>query len=423
MKFALYVTLLMMSLAGTARAQQNWWFDVEVIVFDRGQSVSASEEQFEYADNLATPPAGWDLLGKLLQPDISLLKQSLPHCQHEPAADWPRPLWQAPDALSTVADTPAADPSSLSTGNAQRLSTGNAQYVTPAQAAAWWLEFHGPQPVDIRIPAVKSCQPDTPWLTYANNRWQRHLPDNSLPMPDVLPVIPKGSDAFKGSPQVLSADALQLTKLSEQIRRTRGLTRLLHTAWRQPVAFGQNKAPSVRLFAGQNYASQFQADGRQRQPDPWREDNDLEMQAEGPASADSNRFFDRLDSRLRQAEPLDVAGMLATLSPAATAPADGSSLAPMEGGEPIWQLDGQVRVYLKYINRVPYLHIDSELFYRQPIPLDPEAISDGAEPEYQLVSVPFNQIRRVISKQLHYFDHPLFGMVIEIRRYNIPEGF
>ena len=36
---------------------------------------------------------------------------------------------------------------------------------------------------------------------------------------------------------------------------------------------------------------------------------------------------------------------------------------------PIWEIDGTIKVFLKYINRVPYLHVDSEMFYRQPVPL------------------------------------------------------
>ena len=40
---------------------------------------------------------------------------------------------------------------------------------------------------------------------------------------------------------------------------------------------------------------------------------------------------------------------------------------------------------------------------------------------YKLVSVPLAEQRRVISTQLHYFDHPLFGFVVQIRRYNRPD--
>ena len=89
---------------------------------------------------------------------------------------------------------------------------------------------------------------------------------------------------------------------------------------------------------------------------------------------------------------------------------------------PIWEIDGTIKVFLKYINRVPYLHVDSEMFYRQPVPLsyfsseDDSTVENTAPPEYRLVSVP----RRIISTQLHYFDHPLFGFVVQVRRYQRP---
>jgi len=45
---------------------------------------------------------------------------------------------------------------------------------------------------------------------------------------------------------------------------------------------------------------------------------------------------------------------------------------------------------------------------------------DYLQPNF-LHSVNFNQLRRVISKQVHYFDHPLFGMVVRINRHKWPE--
>ena len=87
------------------------------------------------------------------------------------------------------------------------------------------------------------------------------------------------------------------------------------------------------------------------------------------------------------------------------------------------------------------MHIDSNLDFRQPI-FDPKktqpiAYSSNArseqgaivanqqqpsslQPNY-LQSAQFNQLRRVISKQVHYFDHPLFGMIVRINRYRWPE--
>lgn len=109
---------------------------------------------------------------------------------------------------------------------------------------------------------------------------------------------------------------------------------------------------------------------------------------------------------------------------------------------PIWEIDGTIKVFLKYINRVPYLHVDSELYYRQPVPLhyfsnefgNEDASTNNVSIEkdsaathsegqaYKLVSVPLIEQRRIISTQLHYFDHPLFGFVVQVRRYNRPSA-
>jgi len=99
----------------------------------------------------------------------------------------------------------------------------------------------------------------------------------------------------------------------------------------------------------------------------------------------------------------------------------------------------------------------SELFYRQPVPSEyftnstfgdaaisnadnssqdapipvSEAVLAATEAsaedspsaqavEYKLASIPLAEQRRVISTQLHYFDHPLFGFIVQIRRYHRP---
>ena len=77
-------------------------------------------------------------------------------------------------------------------------------------------------------------------------------------------------------------------------------------------------------------------------------------------------------------------------------------------------------MYLENLGRTPYLHIDSDLDFRAPITLRLPGETD-VEPNNFLQSFHFDQLRRVISTQLHYFDHPLFGMVVQIRRYEPPK--
>lgn len=76
---ALLATMLPLISTSTV-AQQNWWFDVEVLIFDRGQAITEQNETFDYDENLAPASADWDMLGDYLRPDISMLRQNLPVC-------------------------------------------------------------------------------------------------------------------------------------------------------------------------------------------------------------------------------------------------------------------------------------------------------------------------------------------------------
>ncbi|MEM0515306.1 CsiV family protein [Pseudoalteromonas sp. YIC-827] len=76
-------------------------------------------------------------------------------------------------------------------------------------------------------------------------------------------------------------------------------------------------------------------------------------------------------------------------------------LSPSPHYEPQWQLDGFLKVHLNH-----YLYITSNLVTR--------AIGDTDTS----VSGEFSQFRRVISGEIHYFDHPQIGMLVQIRRFN-----
>jgi hypothetical protein len=81
---------------------------------------------------------------------------------------------------------------------------------------------------------------------------------------------------------------------------------------------------------------------------------------------------------------------------------------------PLWQLDGEFKVFLQYIGGVPYLHIDNDLRFKRPT-----QYNQYGEPT-AFDNIEMKQLRRVISQQIHYFDHPLFGVIVQIRRYQRP---
>ncbi|MEG3766433.1 CsiV family protein [Alteromonas sp. 14N.309.X.WAT.G.H12] len=451
-----YVTvtayLLLLFTCAPVHADDDWWFDVEVILFDRNLSIDDLNEKFEEQGSLAPTVASMDLIDNYLRPDISALKQGLPRCDAPPTPLWiPKPSleqilathtrWQAEqgfvaDAAQPSTDKLNEDPSLPAASAAktvdqmdlaQRLGppTDDKQTTPPVTAeaiAGYWVAFSGINDyAPVSVPDFHYCEQPQPWLTYEQGQWQTHFPDNTLPAPENVPEFLEGRD-WPRSPvaHLLPYDKLELTDLSRQIRQTRGLKRLLHVAWRQPVKFGQDNAEAVRLIAGNNYGTEFDISGKPiGEEEPTAEivtpDNDVH-------SITNDDFFTQLNTVLNQGDPIPFSEMMALNQPESIMQ-PGSLAGAKEGNNlAIWQLDGYLKVYLKYINRVPYLHIDSEIQYRQPI-VDKEQSADGSEvPVLQLTSVPFHQVRRVISKQVHYFDHPLFGMVVEIRRYKRPQG-
>ena len=146
-------------------------------------------------------------------------------------------------------------------------------------------------------------------------------------------------------------------------------------------------------------------------------------------------IFTDLEMRLANPSPISYDDFKALDSPLIVEQ-DEDGVSDVAFRTPIWEIDGTIKVFLKYINRVPYLHVDSEMYYRQPVPLhyfsneeastnnvsnEKGSAADNSEGQaYKLVSVPLVEQRRIISTQLHYFDHPLFGFIVQVRRYNRP---
>ncbi|CAG9296618.1 peptidoglycan binding protein CsiV [Celerinatantimonas diazotrophica] len=106
---------------------------------------------------------------------------------------------------------------------------------------------------------------------------------------------------------------------------------------------------------------------------------------------------------------------------------DANQVNPSQG--PFWELQGGIKISLQH-----YLYIDSKLLLTEPNPAaaqddssdsvvktsnDGEDLTNSPEmqsPPPALLSYKFDQKRRVRSGEIHYFDHPKFGMIIQIRK-------
>mgnify|MGYP000421609426 CR=1 FL=1 len=212
---------------------------------------------------------------------------------------------------------------------------------------------------------------------------------------DQVPIYLRQANQSKPSPiaHLLDGEDLYLAEIAKKLFKQRDIAPLLHIEWRQAVEFGEQNAPFVHLFAGKRLNITDQITNTAFASDSALSTNDNQQD-----------FFNVLEQALLnnravvwQADPdikTDATNEIAELSSA-------------------WELDGLFKVFLKYINRVPYLHIDSEFRFH-------ELFIDG-EQEARIKVIPFKQRRRIISKQIHYFDHPKMGIIVRLERYEPPQ--
>ena len=183
--------------------------------------------------------------------------------------------------------------------------------------------------------------------------------------------------------KMLPYSEYKLTPQKDKLKQHAGFEVLMHTAWRQGDQ-GKSSAPVFHIQAGKDFSKQFNADGSEK----------------GTITASADGF---------QEETID---------------------------KPLYELDGKLQIYVQH-----YLYAETTLDLKAPsvrevklqeqqIELDSPVsgaesnvqvgnlteISPTVEVEEFLKSYRMEQKRRMRSTETHYLDHPLLGMVIQVRR-------
>lgn len=188
---------------------------------------------------------------------------------------------------------------------------------------------------------------------------------------------------------LLPHSMFELNTQEQRLRNHAGFQVLLHTAWRQGDN-GPATAPTFHLSSGRNYAGMFQPTNVESEP------------TSATSTTSVNATSDSLD---------------------ATRPAE-------------MEFEGKLKIYVQH-----YLFADAEFDLRAPatrkIELNTsnaidspvmtesttqfgnlEAIDKSVETEHFIKTYRFDQKRKMRSGETHYFDHPLLGMIIQVRKAN-----
>ncbi len=272
-----------------------------------------------------------------------------------------------------------------------------------------------------------------------------------------IAALPKNLNAsgahIKSKPYLIADDSLLLKDISKRLRWSKEFKPLLHFGWRQ-VGVTRTKAIPVKLFAGQHIENDYQQalndyqtaleEAQRQEADDVlatddaviNEENEqteanyhaqvkqqalaqlftdidtLDMISSEATSQQSNSSEKSIiDDTISQLTEQNLDDLLATneiIHHGSEHPLDITN-PPVKPLQP-WFLDGFFKVHLDH-----YLYITADFNLlsnrRQNKPF-----IDADSKKIKLVN--FSQNRRVITGEIHYFDHPYIGMVVQIRRFD-----
>jgi len=255
-----------------------------------------------------------------------------------------------------------------------------------------------------------------------------HKNSPDFPVEQLTGTIDGNEFIDNNQPYLIDADSLKLKDITLQLRRSKNFRPLLHLGWRQPLTNRKKPSlePAIRLFSGQHYQQSYQDQLSAYQQAitesalaELSSDNEMSPDVENEAAALSpiaqriHHIIDAIDtanlSTDRIIEELDSPALTVQLNELASQTVE---LTPPVMPNQDWYLDGYFRLHLNH-----YLFITAD--FNVAVPNGNAQNNDESKKPFKLI--PFKQNKRVISKEVHYFDHPYMGMVVQIRRYKKPE--
>lgn len=334
------------------------WFEIELIAFERG-SLSSTLEKFDEGVTAIPVHRSLDLLKPLYQPDIRALQSALPACQ-----DQSESLLAAEDRFSGIEPQPWFDEIQLAEQQLQQYSG-----VFPAQPLLQWplsCRRNQPQVVTVKSPQLLATDDD-----------------NQVDGPSLLPVIPQPTAPLQHqiTPYLLDETTFQLKDLAWQLGHRAGHKLLLHTAWRQSLGV-KRRSTSLRFFAGQRFSPKFDYQGQLK----TEQNNLVETQPELQAA------IEQTYQQLLQSQQLS----------------HDKQIKAVHGlPQQVWQLDGIIQPYNERM-----LFADTEFNLRQ--------LTTDSNNIERLNTFYVKDSVRLLLGEIHYLDHPRFGLILQIRRFTPP---
>jgi len=288
------------------------------------------------------------------------------------------------------------------------------------------------------------------------NDYKKEVPEfdyNDVPLDTTPLIISSEEDLTTDRPYFIHRDSLKLQDIVKQLRRSRNFRPLMHMGWRQKTKLKKDAIP-LKLYAGENlmqpYDKALQQYNRQQQQlaiEEAKAEQEQEKNQNEAASLniESNHYLAHNDTRNNEAKKAEIAlnqtihdilkqavsaepTLETVLNELNNGPEDvvtpltneggltsnipAQQLLPPEMPPQAWTIEGFLKVEVAH-----FLHITAE-FNVVNMSLAEQATRQLAtSTKIPLRSIRFEQDKRVRSKEIHYFDHPYMGMIVQIRRH------
>jgi len=203
-----------------------------------------------------------------------------------------------------------------------------------------------------------------------------------------------------GSAVLLSQSQGQFDDIISKLS-SNGYQSLLHMTWQQAM-LPRHRAIPIRLFAGHDFSAAYEPDGN-----PIQAATTHVPAAISEKSARYNHDDNLISMPLLASNSMDNHLDLFAANSAPVVP------------QAVWELDGTIKIYLNH-----YLYVETALNLREEgtknVPMLQDISRIESDPEIIatpfLFAYPMTQNRRIRSGEIHYFDHPSMGMVLQIRK-------
>lgn len=436
---SLYISLLYASLSSCVFAAQTdkaeRWFEIEVILFKQLGDKKTLKEQFPdhiSSKTLPKPKKYFDLLTTYIQPSLTSTKQFMPLCstedkQHTFLELSPKINTSFPDAIKVIERADHFNMPIFTTQNKAIIQ--QKELVLHLQEELASPLFSTQNLCVIRHQDIEKLFTDE---QLANFQFDTI---GVKAMPAKLDAL---GEHMSGNAYLIANDSLLLSDINQSLQQSKEFKPLLHFGWHQ-IGITRDKAIPLKLFAGKNLDYQYQQDLNDYQStldktklvEQLVVSNDEERQK---ISGETRLIEQNKNTEIKQQQLTELFNNISTVD--STNIDDLISALEQQKVEELLVINDKNKVQSERlnINSPPVkplqswfldgffkIHLDHYLYITADFNVVGESLDKTTNDSTEKTNVKlinFSQNKRAITGEIHYFDHPYIGMIVQIRRFD-----